>query len=146
MLDLDRFKQVNDTLGHHIGDLLLQEVARLFDTRVRRSDTVARTGGDEFAVILEGPTSRQEAKLVGRSLLRLLEQPVRLENCLVTVGVSLGVAVFPDDAHDEESLCIKADLRMYDFKRDADMRRLFTAKPETASTHPARRDSETARF
>jgi diguanylate cyclase (GGDEF)-like protein len=146
MLDLDRFKQVNDTLGHHIGDLLLQEVARLFDTRVRRSDTVARTGGDEFSVILEGPTSRHEAKLVGRSLLGLLEQPIRLENCLVTVGASVGIAVFPDDAADEESLCIKADMGMYEFKRGAEARLRFTAKAETASAHLARQDSETARF
>ena len=120
MVDLNRFKQVNDTLGHHVGDLLLQEVARLFSGRVRRSDTVARTGGDEFAVILEGPTSRTEAKLVGRTLLRLLEQPIRLESCLVTVDASLGIAVFPEDAEDEESLCIKADLRMYEFKRTVD--------------------------
>jgi diguanylate cyclase len=146
MLDLDRFKQVNDTLGHHVGDLLLQEIARLFSGRVRRSDTVARTGGDEFAVILEGPTSRQEAKLVGRSLLRLLEQPIGLENCYVTVGASLGIAVFPDDAEDQESLCIKADLRMYDFKRSAETHLRFTAKPDTGSIPLARRDSETARL
>jgi diguanylate cyclase len=146
MVDLDRFKQVNDTLGHHVGDLLLQEVARLFSGRVRRSDTVARTGGDEFAVILEGPTSRTEAKLVGRTLLRLLEQPIRLESCLVTVDASLGIAVFPDDAEDEESLCIKADLRMYEFKRTADAQLSFSPMPDTPASHSAPLDSETARL
>ena len=80
MLDLDRFKQVNDTLGHHVGDLLLQSVAQLFNDRVRRSDTVARTGGDEFAVILDGPTSMAEAKHVGESLLELLNEPLRLKD------------------------------------------------------------------
>ena len=119
MIDLDHFKQVNDTMGHHVGDLLLQHVALQLSGRIRRSDTVARTGGDEFAVILEGPTSRSEAKHVGRSLLNLLEQPVTLENRVVKVGASLGVAMFPEDAQDEEALCIHADLRMYDAKRGA---------------------------
>ena len=117
MVDLDQFKQVNDTMGHHVGDLLLQEVARLFSTRMRRSDTVARMGGDEFAVILESPVTRAEARLVGRMLLKLLEQPLTLEDRVVQVGASLGMAVFPEDGQDMESLCIRADLRMYDNKR-----------------------------
>ncbi len=119
VLDLDRFKQVNDTQGHHFGDLLLQAVAHLFEGRIRRSDTVARTGGDEFAVILEGPTSMTEAKHVGNSLLELLKEPLRLKDRLVKVEASMGVAVFPDDAEDLEQLFIKADLRMYDYKRNA---------------------------
>lgn len=119
VVDLDRFKQVNDTLGHHVGDLLLQGVARLFNDRVRRSDTVARTGGDEFAVILDGPTSMVEAKHVGQSLLELLNEPLRLKDKLVKVEASMGVAIFPDDAQDMEQLFIKADLRMYDYKRNA---------------------------
>jgi diguanylate cyclase (GGDEF)-like protein len=121
MVDLDEFKQVNDTLGHHVGDLLLQEVAKLFSGRVRQSDTVARTGGDEFAVILETPTSHLQANHVGRSLLKLLEEPITLEGNAVHVGASLGVAVFPQDAQDMEALCIAADLRMYDDKQGIDM-------------------------
>jgi len=117
MVDLDRFKQVNDTLGHHAGDLLLKNVAHLFSARVRRSDTVARTGGDEFAVILEGPTSREEATRVGESLLKLLHEPMKVKDRAVKVGGSLGVAMFPEDAHDMESLSIKADLLMYEDKR-----------------------------
>jgi diguanylate cyclase (GGDEF)-like protein len=117
MVDLDHFKQVNDTLGHHAGDLLLQNVARLFSGRVRRSDTVARTGGDEFAVILDSPISREEATRVGENLLRLLNEPVELKSRTIRVGGSLGVAVFPEDAGDMESLCITADLRMYENKR-----------------------------
>ncbi|UWZ83335.1 GGDEF domain-containing protein [Occallatibacter riparius] len=144
IIDLDRFKQVNDTLGHHVGDLLLQEVARMFSGRVRRSDTVARTGGDEFAIILEGPTNRSEAKLVGRTLVKLLEQPIRLESRMVTVDASMGLAIFPDDAVDEESLCIRADLRMYDFKRTSAAETRFSPKPETPPSHPAQLDNETA--
>jgi diguanylate cyclase (GGDEF)-like protein len=118
VLDLDRFKQVNDTLGHHVGDLLLQNVARIFSGRIRRSDTVARTGGDEFSVILECPTTAAEALHVGRSLQELLKQPMELENRMVKTGASFGAALFPDDAADLESLCIAADQRMYENKRE----------------------------
>ena len=117
VLDLDRFKQVNDSMGHHIGDLLLKHVANLISGRMRRSDTVARTGGDEFTVILEGPTNASEALHVGRSLQDRLKEPVVLEDHSVQIGGSFGIAVFPDDATDIEQLCIVADLRMYDNKR-----------------------------
>lgn len=143
MLDLDRFKQVNDTLGHHVGDLLLQEVAHLFTGRVRKSDTVARTGGDEFAVILEGPTTRQEARHVGRSLLNLLDEPMNLEGHQVHVAASLGVAIFPEDAQELEALCIKADLRMYDNKRGVETHRPQPAASQSALGH---QKSETARL
>jgi diguanylate cyclase len=116
VIDLDRFKQVNDTLGHHVGDLLLQRIGSLFAGRVRRSDTVARTGGDEFSVVLEEPTSRGEAFHVGESLLQLLKDPLDLGEQTVRIGASVGVAVFPEDARTMESLCIAADLRMYDSK------------------------------
>ncbi|MFP5235435.1 MAG: diguanylate cyclase domain-containing protein [Acidobacteriota bacterium] len=116
-IDLDHFKLVNDTLGHHAGDVLLQNVAKLFTGRIRRSDTVARTGGDEFAVILEAPTSSVEALLVGRELLDLLNAPMALKDRSVRVGASIGCAIFPADAEDMEALCIKADLRMYEDKR-----------------------------
>ena len=116
-LDLDGFKEVNDSLGHHMGDLLLQKVAKIFSGRVRRSDTVARTGGDEFSVILDGPMNAAEALRVGRSLQELLVEPLELENRKVRTGASFGVAIFPDDAPDLESLCIAADQRMYENKR-----------------------------
>ena len=121
VLDLDRFKQVNDTMGHHVGDLLLQQVAKLVSGRVRRSDTVARTGGDEFTVILEAPTSAADAIHVGRSLQVLLKEPMSLENRSVTIGAIFGVAVFPGDAEEMEALCIAADLRMYEHKRTGEV-------------------------
>jgi diguanylate cyclase (GGDEF)-like protein len=117
VIDLDDFKQVNDTLGHHVGDLVLQRVASTFAERVRRSDTVARTGGDEFSVILEEPTNREAAEQVGRSLQQLLNDPLDIEDHKVCVGASVGIAIFPEDAPDAESLCIAADLQMYGAKR-----------------------------
>jgi diguanylate cyclase len=119
VVDLDRFKQVNDTLGHHVGDLLLRQVGEIFTGRIRNSDTVARTGGDEFSVILEDATDRNSADHVAQSLLRHLNAPLQLEGHTVWVGASIGVAIFPDDASDMESLCIAADLRMYTEKNDA---------------------------
>jgi diguanylate cyclase (GGDEF)-like protein len=116
VIDLDHFKQVNDTLGHHAGDLLLKKVSTLFQSRVRRSDTVARTGGDEFSLILEEPTNRSNAKLVAKQLMDLMQEPLQVGDHSVHVGASIGVAVFPDDAAEIEALCIAADLRMYDDK------------------------------
>ncbi len=116
VVDLDHFKEVNDTLGHHAGDVLLQNIGQVFSSRVRRSDTVARTGGDEFSIILDEPTGRENAQNVAQSLMELLEEPMQLGDQLVRVGASIGAAVFPDDAADFEALCIAADLRMYDDK------------------------------
>jgi len=113
LIDLDNFKLVNDTAGHHAGDELLRHVSNLFTGRVRRSDTVARTGGDEFSVILEEPMTRADAVRVGKTLAKLLDEPVTFGGKELRVGASVGIAVFPDDAADAESLRIAADLRMY---------------------------------
>jgi diguanylate cyclase (GGDEF)-like protein len=110
---------VNDTLGHHAGDLLLKKVSSIFQSRVRRSDTVARTGGDEFSLILEEPTNRSNAKWVAKSLMEMLDIPLQIGDQTLKVSASVGVAVYPDDAADIEALCIAADLRMYDDKNDS---------------------------
>jgi len=117
LIDLDRFKQVNDTLGHHAGDLLLERVAAIFSGRIRSTDTVARTGGDEFAVILEEPTCREDANKVSASLIQLLKNPIDLDSQTVRISASVGIALFPDDATTLEALCIAADLSMYAEKR-----------------------------
>jgi len=133
VIDLDRFKEVNDTLGHHVGDQVLQRVASVFTDRVRRSDTVSRTGGDEFSLILEEPTDREEAEHVGRSLHQLLNEPLDLGDHKVQIGASIGIAIYPQDANDAESLCIAADRRMYEAKHDARKLKL--------DTPPANQDS-----
>jgi diguanylate cyclase len=127
IIDLNHFKHVNDTLGHHVGDLLLQKVGAIVSGRVRRSDTVARTGGDEFSIILEEPASREDAKRVSLALMELLKEPLQLEDHTVRTSASIGVAIFPDDAADCESLCIAADLHMYEDKhREKDPRKNIT--------------------
>ncbi len=116
VIDLDQFKHVNDTLGHHAGDQVLKRVGAIFSARIRRSDTVARTGGDEFSVILDQPISRSDAELVATSLAELIHEPFEVAGQMIQVGASVGIAVFPEDAADAEGLCIAADQRMYDFK------------------------------
>ena len=110
---------MNDTVGHHVGDLVLKRVSHIFLGRVRRSDMVARTGGDEFSIILEEPTSREDAEHVGRSLIHLLDQPFQLEGHTVRIGASVGIALFPEDAPNAEAMRIAADLRMYASKFEA---------------------------
>jgi diguanylate cyclase (GGDEF)-like protein len=134
LVDLDRFKLVNDTAGHHIGDELLKHVGRLFVSRVRRTDTVARTGGDEFSVVLEEPMNRADAIRVAGNLTQLLDPPILIEGNTVRIGASVGIAIFPDDGGDAESLCIAADLRMYVGKRAARGRN-FSA-PTSLLTEP----------
>lgn len=116
VVDLDRFKQVNDAHGHHVGDQLLNHVGKIISSRIRRSDTVARTGGDEFSVILREPASREDAAHIGDTLIELLTEPVELGNQTIRIGASVGIAVFQEDASDGEGLCIVADKRMYDYK------------------------------
>jgi diguanylate cyclase (GGDEF)-like protein len=125
-----------------VGDLLLQSVARVFSGRIRRSDTVARTGGDEFSVILEGPTTATEALHVGRSLQELLKEPMELEDRTVKTGASFGVAIFPDDAADLEALCIAADQRMYENKRANDVSEERPAKGRMPPSAPPKAKSE----
>lgn len=116
VVDLNRFKNVNDTLGHHVGDLLLQHVAGVFSARVRCSDTVARTGGDEFSIILENQHDADRAEQVAEQLLDQLNSPLHVAGRMVRVGASVGVALYPDDAEDMDTLRIAADLRMYSNK------------------------------
>ena len=117
-IDLDGFKAVNDTFGHHTGDEVLQQVAHLFTTYLRRIDTIARTGGDEFSVVLEGPITRYEATEVASTLKQLLETPMAVAGRTMQIGASIGVAMFPDDAQSPDHLSILADERMYKAKRE----------------------------
>lgn len=119
LIDLDNFKQVNDTAGHHVGDLLLRRISQVFHGRLRRSDTLARTGGDEFSLILEDPITREDADQVGQSLMQLLDEPLELDGHIVHASASVGIAIFPEDGTRGEDLCVIADRRMYADKKAA---------------------------
>ncbi len=115
-IDLDRFKQVNDSYGHHIGDLLLQRVAERMQGRIRRGDLLARTGGDEFSLILAQPNSPRDIHIVADALTDLLRAPFSVSGHTLFIGASIGAAVYPQDAQDASTLYIAADLRMYEEK------------------------------
>jgi diguanylate cyclase len=119
-VDLDGFKLVNDTLGHHAGDALLVEVGHRLQGAVRESDTVARMGGDEFTVILSEVTSSADATKVAQRIVASLEEPIFLpgHNGHVSVTASIGVSLYPRDAEDAETLSRHADLALYRAKDD----------------------------
>jgi diguanylate cyclase (GGDEF)-like protein/PAS domain S-box-containing protein len=115
-LDMDRFKHVNDTLGHAVGDLLLREVALRLSGTVRESDTVARLGGDEFVVILRNLTEPAAAAEVARKILAAVSQIDCIAGHEVNVSFSVGIAIFPRDAQDLDELLMRADAAMYQAK------------------------------
>jgi diguanylate cyclase (GGDEF)-like protein/PAS domain S-box-containing protein len=127
-LDLDNFKNVNDSLGHEAGDRLLQAVAQRFVRTTRSSDTVARLGGDEFAVLLEGVATSAEAQQVAGALIACLEQPFSINTTEVHVGASIGVALSTPES-DAAALLSNADLAMYHAKA-AGKNRFVTFQPQ----------------
>jgi diguanylate cyclase (GGDEF)-like protein len=116
VLDLDRFKDINDTLGHDAGDVLLQEVARRLATTLRASDTVARLGGDEFAVLLPGVDAPTASAAASR-LLDVVKQPFLHRDHMIDVGASVGIALHPQHGNDAATLLRRADVAMYVAKR-----------------------------
>jgi diguanylate cyclase (GGDEF)-like protein/PAS domain S-box-containing protein len=116
-LDLDGFKSVNDTLGHGVGDLLLQAVARRLSTCLRSSDTVARLGGDEFVVILPAIPGEEEVQRVAQKILSTLREAFSLDQHVVQVTTSIGISIYPNDAEDAEELLQIADNAMYEAKK-----------------------------
>jgi len=116
MLDLDRFKDINDTYGHDAGDKLLVGVARCLEEAVREQDTVARIGGDEFVIILPEVSSREGVKMIGERIAEGFQKPISIGQKELTAAVSIGMALYPDDSGDIESLMRQADEAMYKIK------------------------------
>jgi diguanylate cyclase (GGDEF)-like protein/PAS domain S-box-containing protein len=116
MMDLDRFKDVNDSLGHHAGDALLVEIAQRLQSVLRRSDTVARLGGDEFGVLISKPRSDRDVALVIEKVRAALEQPVIVDGLALPAEASIGIAMFPDHGGDVDTLLRRADTAMYSAK------------------------------
>ena len=117
VLDLDRFKIVNDTLGHNTGDILLRMTAERLLKCVRDSDTVSRLGGDEFAIILAGIKKEQNAATVAQKIIDCLENPFIINDEPVTIGTSIGITIHPSDGNSPDSLVKNADMAMYKAKR-----------------------------
>ena len=117
VLDLDHFKEVNDTLGHDLGDVLLVEAARRITACVRESDTVARLGGDEFTIILADLEETSSVERVAEEIIHSLNQPFHLNGDHAYVSASIGIALYPDDANELEDLLKDADQAMYVSKR-----------------------------
>ncbi len=116
VFDLDNFKTVNDSLGHNYGDELLKAVAHIFQSQVRREDTVSRQGGDEFTIVLAGMKTSQKVVDIATSILEKLSQPITVCGHQVVIGSSIGIAIFPDDADNPDELLRNADMAMYHAK------------------------------
>jgi len=112
-IDLDRFKYVNDTLGHHAGDLLLSQFAARVQGMLRETDTLARLGGDEFALILPELSSRNDATAIAQKLIEGMKEPFDITGQELYVTASIGIAVFPDDGRDASTIEKNADIAMY---------------------------------
>ncbi len=117
-LDLDNFKHINDSLGHGVGDQLLQAAARRLHENVRQSDTVCRHGGDEFIVLLSEVDTADDAELAARKLISAMAEPYIIDRHRLHVTVSIGISLYPDDGNDAESIFRNADTAMYNAKRN----------------------------
>ena len=116
-LDLDNFKELNDSAGHEAGDILLVETARRIQANLRESDSVARLGGDEFVVLLENVDTREDLRLVAQKILSAVREPCEIKGRRVAVSVSIGAAMAPDQAETVDDIIRIADEEMYKAKR-----------------------------
>lgn len=112
-IDLDDFKKVNDTKGHHIGDELLIEVSKRLRKIVRKGDTVARFGGDEFILLLENISNQSDTSYIAKKVLELLQEPIYIGKYILYVSASIGISICPDDGEKAEVLLCNADDAMY---------------------------------
>ncbi|WP_019612742.1 putative bifunctional diguanylate cyclase/phosphodiesterase [Psychromonas ossibalaenae] len=115
-IDLDRFKEVNDTLGHAIGDLLLCYIAKLLKESVREDDLVARLGGDEFAIVMTNIDSHESVSITSRRIIEVLSKPVSIDGNAIDTGLSVGITIYPENKVSPEQLMLQADLALYEAK------------------------------
>jgi diguanylate cyclase (GGDEF)-like protein/PAS domain S-box-containing protein len=140
-LDLDNFKLVNDTLGHPVGDRLLQAVAERILSVVRKGETAARLGGDEFAVLVPEASTPEEVSVLARRLIEVVGEPYKIDGTVVTVGTTVGIAVAPGDGEDADHLLRNADMALYRAKADGKGTYRFF-EPEMDARAQARRRLE----
>jgi diguanylate cyclase len=140
--DLDRFKLVNDSMGHHSGDLFLQEVSRRLAGVVREGDTLARQGGDEFVFVLSPPAGEAEVDAVARRALAALSEPMRIEGIDIHISASFGVAVYPRDGERVEALLANADAAMYSAKQRGNGLQHFSAELGGTAQYRLRLESD----
>jgi diguanylate cyclase (GGDEF)-like protein len=133
LLDLDRFKEINDTLGHPVGDRVLQVVSSRIQETVRPGDLVARLGGDEFAVLLRGIEDESIVHEVAERVRAALHEPISLEGTLIDLDASIGIAIFPDHGEDFDQLHRRADVAMYVAKSEGGGVAVYDAEKDTNS-------------
>ena len=117
-IDLDRFKQINDSLGHDIGDLVLKAVTLRLKSQLRKGDTLARLGGDEFIIIMEDLEKEKDASLLARKILNVLKEPMNIDKHTLYVSSSIGISTYPQDSVDPHDLLKYADVAMYKAKEE----------------------------
>lgn len=135
-MDLDGFKEVNDSLGHEAGDRLLSDVAQRLTNCVREDDTVARLGGDEFTMILTGAMQHKDVEFVAQTIIDALAIPFQYAQQLVQISVSVGISLYPQDALSPQALLEAADQAMYNAKESGSNRMCFYNTPDKTDTRP----------
>jgi diguanylate cyclase (GGDEF)-like protein len=116
-IDIDHFKRVNDTYGHPVGDSCLKAVADRLNSKIRNIDTLARIGGEEFLAVIGGLNNAPDAEMIARDLLQLFQEPLQLPEFELAMTVSIGLAIYPDDGFDAETLYKRADEALYAAKQ-----------------------------
>ena len=138
-MDLDGFKEINDTMGHLMGDAVLREIGHRLQIELRESDTVARLGGDEFAVMLPG-VGQTGAELAARKLIAAVQEPLSIEGLNLDVHGSVGIAIAPEHGTEAEVLVQRADVAMYVAKEDRSGLRRLCARARPPQPRASRAD------